>query len=558
MSNHRYQSFPVNTDTDSNSQSPQNSKIEISSSPISTLGIRDFYADRFGVDIESETAVHKVPTSGFDENYTYVPFRERMVPHSESVSVIASSDQRADARSISHGHTSATSINSRYSTDDKCNCSTCIAESEEDARIRAHIRRGAFLDISPPSTPAVALSALRQNQEDVRDAFEEMVFDGWRRHGDDEWHFLHGRIRTPPSSPVVEPWSGAERLPLTRLELDLDENFECNFSSEAGEVETGERRGGDGDGVAGWPLPDVLLLVDREREIGTGRLRTEDEFNRAVRDVENRVHDVVDVAASTLTGTSPPPSNAAQFLSSLPIIPFEDLAEDRQSCTICQEPYLTGSQAEEAVVIPQCGHTFGRVCIGHWLGENSGGSNKNTCPMCRAILFEKNNDESLPTSPQGMNSLGVFGEGGNDLGIASLACFLEGVRNVNDHFDDIERHGIGHRPAPRTPGPFASPDLSQLGGNSQHDFLLSSRILALFRYFIEDRVDSDDLVQIAQALAGLMGRLFLRLEGAMEREECPVMWRERGPPVSFLIDPAAAGLVEVGLERLEEVELGER
>lgn len=48
-------------------------------------------------------------------------------------------------------------------------------------------------------------------------------------------------------------------------------------------------------------------------------------------------------------------------------------------CPICQEEY---SEGHAPVLLPRCGHIFGRSCIQEWLKGDA-----NTCPMDRKVLF---------------------------------------------------------------------------------------------------------------------------------------------------------------------------
>ena len=74
------------------------------------------------------------------------------------------------------------------------------------------------------------------------------------------------------------------------------------------------------------------------------------------------------------------------FLESLPVIKLGDLPEDSQTCHICHELYTDPSPegAENPVKLP-CGHVLGSECLAKWFNGS-----KNSCPMCRAILFSQN------------------------------------------------------------------------------------------------------------------------------------------------------------------------
>ncbi|KAF2008946.1 hypothetical protein BU24DRAFT_359074 [Aaosphaeria arxii CBS 175.79] len=54
-----------------------------------------------------------------------------------------------------------------------------------------------------------------------------------------------------------------------------------------------------------------------------------------------------------------------------------------ETCTICCEPFSEG----HAPVALQCAHIFGHGCFTDWLRNGDG--NTNSCPLCRAQLFEE-------------------------------------------------------------------------------------------------------------------------------------------------------------------------
>ena len=87
---------------------------------------------------------------------------------------------------------------------------------------------------------------------------------------------------------------------------------------------------------------------------------------------------------------------AEAFLDQLPRVRRGVLGKPDQCCFICMEEYGTTPSAngiiEHAVTLP-CNHIMGSECISIWVsaaGQQSdgGGSNNNTCPMCRQVLFE--------------------------------------------------------------------------------------------------------------------------------------------------------------------------
>ena len=103
-----------------------------------------------------------------------------------------------------------------------------------------------------------------------------------------------------------------------------------------------------------------------------------------------QVFSSVNVEPSLLSLLQRPPSQAtalANFLKSLPTVKPEDLPEDSQGCNICTEPFVhptAGQDSESAVKLP-CSHIMGSACLAKWLEDPI----RNSCPMCRAVLFSQ-------------------------------------------------------------------------------------------------------------------------------------------------------------------------
>ncbi|KAF2752163.1 hypothetical protein M011DRAFT_482898 [Sporormia fimetaria CBS 119925] len=89
---------------------------------------------------------------------------------------------------------------------------------------------------------------------------------------------------------------------------------------------------------------------------------------------------------NTSDGDPPPPSarrdRATQFIATL-VFPTE-------RCSICFESMalINVDRDHHAVRVP-CGHWFGRSCIEAWVMSPKC---PNTCPMCRAEMFEKDDE----------------------------------------------------------------------------------------------------------------------------------------------------------------------
>lgn len=108
------------------------------------------------------------------------------------------------------------------------------------------------------------------------------------------------------------------------------------------------------------------------------------------------------VSEQDLQNASPSPSlsiksgkisTATQYLRILPRVSLQELPSDRQGCDICLTEYNTGEESENPVRLP-CGHVFGDDCLSKWL-SSSEATKTSTCPVCRAVLFDFHEFESL-------------------------------------------------------------------------------------------------------------------------------------------------------------------
>jgi hypothetical protein len=91
------------------------------------------------------------------------------------------------------------------------------------------------------------------------------------------------------------------------------------------------------------------------------------------------------------TPTSTPIITREQFLANLSPVPVDQCAtiDEDTTCIICtNDPVDSLFDAEdEFAVVLHDRHVFGERCIREWLSEN------NTCPKCRAVLFEADEDD---------------------------------------------------------------------------------------------------------------------------------------------------------------------
>lgn len=83
------------------------------------------------------------------------------------------------------------------------------------------------------------------------------------------------------------------------------------------------------------------------------------------------------------------PSRQELLNSGLTPVNLSSLDADEIKCPICTVQYGARGHPEDVLEDPvkiPCGHIYGAVCIAAWLQDN------NTCPTCRAILY---NDLSI-------------------------------------------------------------------------------------------------------------------------------------------------------------------
>lgn len=84
----------------------------------------------------------------------------------------------------------------------------------------------------------------------------------------------------------------------------------------------------------------------------------------------------------------------------VPDVGLFKLPAGERKCAICwiayvqEEPRKPYSQrVEEGAGKLHCGHVFGQHCLEHWIIEEGG----NTCPVCRAVIYEGSSDSELDT-----------------------------------------------------------------------------------------------------------------------------------------------------------------
>lgn len=128
----------------------------------------------------------------------------------------------------------------------------------------------------------------------------------------------------------------------------------------------------------------VTQLTDRR-----ARERTHAENGRATASgLDNYQNPHTQTEAGLYAPASAPPNMKPEtFLKSLPVLSLTDLPKDGQECPICLEMYQGPPHEDNPVRLP-CSHVIGKDCLLGWLKTCNVNGKKNTCPICRAILFD--------------------------------------------------------------------------------------------------------------------------------------------------------------------------
>ena len=289
---------------------------------------------------------------------------------------------------------------------------------------------------------------------------------------------------------------------------------------------------------------------------------------------------------------------AAKYLSGLQLVAVKDLPEDCRTCGICRDIYNTGDEPEQACLVGRCGHVLGRTCMSEWVMPKGRKAN-DTCPVCRAVLFEGNTsgpiNESGPTifarsmehvseiirrlgetmeeprSETGQRILDLLTQIEDERYALALSDAIAGIGasdsgqsllDLQVQFED-DRYALGYLEA------IASTQVSEVwnrvrvdqgdragAGTARSPYLFSEYVLAFFRrYFHPSNVGRAAILEpVVLALSVLMGGLYKRLRRDIERTAMRIEWTENGPPVSWFVVPATRQLIETTLERLVNIE----
>ena len=263
-----------------------------------------------------------------------------------------------------------------------------------------------------------------------------------------------------------------------------------------------------------------------------------------------------DAHADTLSISMP---NALRFLEELNFVDIEDIGEDCRHCVICTDQYGEGPGGEVPVVL-NCGHVFGQRCLEKWLCPFDFDP-KRTCPMCRTVLFEEDryNTRAPPEGPESISPAQdeTMSEEDvdEDIEYSDAAEILASIEQTNRSAEIYDRSRARHHSllSGAETADTASPE--DVLPSRYRTFWFSADVLFSLRLLIRrNSMSALETREVAQVIRGQMGRLYLRLRDAMHERRMPIVWTEDGPPLSFLLDPAATPLLESALERLGELE----
>ena len=468
------------------------------------------------ITVSSSTVQHRLPTTGREE-HVFVPSREHTLQRANAPSVLEYAESEALDLEYTSRPAPARISDIRVETQRLWESARDIeSQSFRDAEVYYNSP-----DLVPPTPDTDFISEFRSLAAAIDD--------------------YENRLRSPNTD--MNPEAQALRMfaDLTDREILLEE-IESRF-------------------VPDHLSPDLLMPAPEdvaEYQRITAEISDLEDGLEDFRVSQDRLRD------ETFTCTA----EATTFLEGLPVVPLHDLAEDNRDCNICQEPYATGCESD--VVRLPCGHIFGKLCISTWLTKDAGPANS-TCPMCRTVLFDVPRQRrvyiSTPTSDiiDEFEAAIAMGDDVSDdddspqprpLEWRGVVRFLNDIRHLEFLLSRADEHPgqpisfLESRYGP-IDARFVRP--AETWWDGERSF--AEHVWRLFRIYIERPGPAGDRDgEAAAALAALMGRLYESLREPMRVARTPIVWTESGPPVSFLIDPAAIPLVELALEWLSVIE----
>lgn len=88
---------------------------------------------------------------------------------------------------------------------------------------------------------------------------------------------------------------------------------------------------------------------------------------------------------------------AETFLASLTALSLADLSKGSQECFLCFEAYGALYDSRYPIRL-SCNHIICKDCLAKWTTSSTTNANNNSCPFCRAELFERDDDDALTLS----------------------------------------------------------------------------------------------------------------------------------------------------------------
>ena len=226
--------------------------------------------------------------------------------------------------------------------------------------------------------------------------------------------------------------------------------------------------------------------------------------------------------------TTPPFSCGDDFLASLPKVRPTSLPEDDRTCAICQDKYGERPDSENAVKLP-CGHHMGASCVENWFSPD--GSNKNTCPLCREMFFELEDEEDIEPT---FTDLLTSEEPNFNAAFDAVFPLLQDFQNVQEN-NVLSMTGAAQRPVYEQDFFRAPPE---------RPILISALVGMLFEVFARDTaaVPWQDTTEI-QIMLGQVAECF-------ETAKVDLPWGVRGPQIEQLRDPNSIGDITTALQQL--------